>query len=55
MNKMIQRLALFATGCIALANPAVALTVRVNWQTKTSFSEFKTYVWKVSKRQGNDF
>ncbi len=34
---------------------AWAQTVRVNWQTSALFSDYKTYEWKPSKKQGSHF
>ncbi len=37
------------------AGSAFAQTVKVNWQTKAPFSDYRTYAWKDSKKQGARF
>jgi hypothetical protein len=48
-------LAVAAGGISLAASSAFAQTVRVNWQTKAAFDDYKTYAWKTSKKQGSGF
>lgn len=40
---------------LALSLPAVAQTVRVNWEQNAPFSDYTTYAWRMSKHEGGHF
>ena len=47
-------------GCLAVFLLTTALgafgqTIKVNWQTKAPFSDYRTYTWKTSKNEGAHF
>lgn len=43
------------TCCCWLAASASAQTVKVNWRTNATFSDYKTYAWRYGKQQGSGF
>ena len=48
----------FLISALAMLLPvgsAFAQTVKVNWQTKAPFTDYRTYAWKESKNQGARF
>ena len=49
----MKRLQVAVAGLSLLVCPAVfGQTVKVNWNTKTPFSKYKTYAWKASTNPG---
>jgi len=44
-----------ALALVAFVFAAKAQTVRVNWQQKAPFSDYKTYAWHTTQSQNNSF
>ncbi len=57
LKKLLLRNSLLGlAACTAMPSPrANAQAVRVNWQTKAPFADYKTYAWKISQKQEDGF
>lgn len=40
---------------LALSLPAFGQTIKVNWQTRAPFADYRTFAWLKSKREGDHF
>lgn len=49
------RVACLAVVLLSTALSALGQTIKVNWQTRAPFSDYRTYAWSASKNEGAHF
>jgi hypothetical protein len=55
LMKHLRLAILLCAAALAFTTPALAQTVKVNWNQSVNFSQYKTYAWKLGPTQNNSF
>ncbi len=53
--KYLRLALLLCVAALAFTSPALAQTVKVNWNQSIDFSHYKTYAWKLGPKQNASF